>query len=271
LRPLAGKRVLVTRPRAQAADLLRALGAMGADVALLPAIEIAPTTDLDSLDRAVASLQSYDWVVLTSVNGVRAVADRSRALEVALPAGPPPRLAVIGPATAGAAAELWREPDLMPDEYVSERMAEGMGDVAGKRVLLARADIARRELAEELNRQGAQVEEVEAYRIVPSTEEPDARVWERAPDFVTLTSSSAARATVERLQEQGVGDWLERAKIVCIGPITAATVRELGYEVAAEAGRYTVPGLLEALRDCAAPSGAKARASSRTPKGAGDV
>lgn len=240
---LAGQTVLVTRPRGQAAALVEPLEALGARVFALPAIEIVPPESFEELDAALCDLDRSDWLVLTSVNGVAAVKERFDALGLRNAFGT--RIAAIGPATAEAATKAFKAPDLVPDEYVSEAIAEAMGEVRGKRILLARADIARKELANILRERGAIVEEVTAYRIVA----PDGAVElpESAPDIITLTSSSAARGTLEILRREGKEAWMSEARLACIGPITASTVRELGYEVAVMADEYTVPGLVKAL------------------------
>jgi uroporphyrinogen-III synthase len=235
---------MVTRPKDQAMALIRPLEELGAQIVSMPAIEIAPPLDPAPLDQALANLERYDWVVLTSVNGVESVRRRMEELRIPAENLKTRHLAVIGPATGAALAASFRAPDVVPGEYVSEAIAEALGDVRGKRFLLARADIARRDLAEILLAEGAVVDEVPAYRIVrpTSTELPT-----RAPDVITLTSSAAVRGTRDALASAGHEAWMSRAALICIGPITAATVRELGYEPAVVANEYTVPGLIEAL------------------------
>lgn len=242
--PLQGKSVLVTRPQHQAKEMADPLEALGANVLLMPTIAIAPTEDLPRLDDALRNLDRYDWIVLTSVNGVEAV--RQRMEDLAIPFGSLTRakLAAIGPATARAMETVFRQPDLVPEEYVSEAIAEGLGGVAGQRFLLARADLARRDLAEILFARGAAVEEVCAYRIVRASNEIPG---DEVPDYITLTSSEAARATYDALQQADKSHWFGKSAIVCIGPITAATVRDLGYEPAAVASEYTIPGLIDAI------------------------
>jgi uroporphyrinogen-III synthase len=158
-----------------------------------------------------------------------------------------PKIAAIGPATA---AEFLKrtgdQPDLVPDDYVSEAIAEAVGDVEGKRFLLPRADIARKDLAILLREKGAIVDEVAAYRIVAAKVVRDS-LPKTCPDYITLTSSQAARSTLDLLRENGLERWFAEAHLVSIGPITSGTVRDLGFEVAAEAADYTAPGLLEAL------------------------
>lgn len=242
--PLQGLVVMVTRPKAQASALVGPLEELGAEIVSMPAIEIAPPAETAPLDEALRNLERYDWVVLTSVNGVEAVRARMEQLGIPGEDLKARKLAVIGPATGAALAAAFRGPDVVPGEYVSEAIAEALGDVRGKRFLLARADIARRDLAEILALRGAKVDEVPAYRIVrpTSTDLPN-----RTPDVITLTSSAAVRGTRDALASAGYEDWMRRAALICIGPITAATVRELGYEPAVVANEYTVPGLVEAL------------------------
>ena len=238
--PLEGKRVLVTRPREQAQAFADKLSALGAEPVVLPAIEIAPLTNSFALDSALLKLDQFDWVVLTSVNGVEAVRSRMLALGVSTEQLAARRLAAIGPATAEALAGFCRKPDVVPDEYVAEAIFKHLPDVKGKKFLLARADIARPDLAILLRNAGAEVTEVAAYRIISASPE----ALKERPDFITLTSSSAARATLEGLEKE---NWLRETPLVCIGPVTAATVREMGYEVAATAEQYTTDGIIKAL------------------------
>ncbi|MGV3618410.1 MAG: uroporphyrinogen-III synthase [Fimbriimonas sp.] len=244
-KPLAGKTILVTRPAKQAAGLVEPLVAQGATVFTLPAIEIAPPEDPAPFDEALRNLGRYDWIVLTSVNGVDALS--GRLTELGLPIHPvlDRRLAVVGPATADAVRRAFREPDLIPTEYVSDAVADAMGPVAGLRFLLPRADIARKELPTILRKRGAVVDDVAAYQIVrPRDETP---LPDQAPDMITLTSSSAVYGTRDALAARGKEAWMREARLACIGPITAATVRDLGYEVAVMAEAYTIAGLVDAL------------------------
>ena len=238
--PLKGKKILVTRPREQAKTFADKLSELGAEPILLPAIDIAPLTNSFELDNALLKLDRFDWIVFTSVNGVDAVRSRMAALRVSSEKLAARRLAAIGPATADALTAFCRKPDVVPDEYVAEAIARHIPDVAGKKFLLARADIARPDLAILLRERGADVTEIAAYRIVlAGRKELDER-----PDFITLTSSSAAKATLEGLDQE---KWLRDTPLVCIGPVTAATVRDMGYDVAATAQDYTTDGIIKAL------------------------
>jgi len=249
---LAGLTVLVTRPQNQSEGLVRELAFLGASVYVMPAIQIQPPASTEPLDEALHDLDSYDWVILTSVNGVNAVEGRMAEIGIPIRKLIDRNLAAIGPATAAAMERVFRKPDLVPSEYVSEAIAAAFGENTVRsdsrgpiRFLLARADIARKDLADLLRAQGHEIDEVAAYSIVKS--HGSAELPEKTPDYITLTSSSTARHTFEILKEGGREDWMRSSFLVCIGPITSTTVREMGLQVAAEAREYTVPGLVKAL------------------------
>ncbi len=251
-RPLLGKRVLVTRPRHQAGDLVRRLELLGAVPLVLPAVEIGPPVDWAPVDRAIDALDSYQWLVFTSANGVSAFLDRLRERGRDLRALGGIRLAAIGPGTAEALRGNRLEPDVVPAEYRSEALAEALRPrVADQAVLLARADRGREVLREELGRSAARVEQVAVYRQADAVDvhSPTLDCLRRGEvDYVTLTSANIARALVRALDEVSRGR-LEsgQVEVVSISPVTSAAVRELGLPVAAEADEYTVPGLVAAL------------------------
>lgn len=243
--PLAGKRILITRPRAQAADLCAKLAALGAQPIVFPTIEIAPLEDTSRLDRAINQLSSYDWVIFTSVNGVAAFWNRLIAAGKDAGALVGIKVAAIGPATAQALKQRGIQARFMPDEYVADAIVEGIRDVRGQRILLPRADIAREALAVELERLGGMVDEIAAYRTVPAA--PDTRgsaELRRGVDAITFTSSSTVRNFVALADRETGG-----AIVACIGPITAQTARELGLPVDVMATEYTLDGLVAALVD----------------------
>ncbi|MCS7221785.1 MAG: uroporphyrinogen-III synthase [Anaerolineae bacterium] len=253
--PLSGKRVLVTRAAHQAGELSARLRELGAEPIEYPVIAIAPPKDLGRLDQALARAArgGYDWIVFTSANGVAAVAERMAALGLEGMGFGQARVAVIGPATARAAAELLRRPaDVMPSAYVAEALAEAMGDVRGQSILLARADIARPALPQALRAAGAQVDEVIAYRTVTEepaiTRQPDvlSLLAQGQIDAITFTSSSTVRAFIARVGRQALSD-LHRVVIACIGPITAEAARAEGLSPTVVAEEYTVNGLVTAL------------------------
>ncbi|MBS1717568.1 MAG: uroporphyrinogen-III synthase [Armatimonadetes bacterium] len=235
---------MITRPDHQSGDLKTKLEGLGAEVFGVPVVQIGPPPDLGALQTALKNLPNYDWLVLTSVNGVEAVRLQVEALGLPRNFVAERKLAAIGPATAKAMAEAFRAPDLVPDEFVSEAIASQMPDVRGVKFLLARADLARKDLADTLRSRGAVVDEVAAYRIVRAA---DVDLPDEAPDAITLTSAEIARATHDMLQRKGKIQWMSETSIICIGPITAAAVRELGFEPAAVAAQYDEPGLITAL------------------------
>lgn len=256
IHPLAGRHIAITRPPEQAPQFARLLEDAGARVTVLSSIDIAPLEDTQALDAAVERLAQseprYDWVIFTSVNGVGALGQQIAALGQDWSLLRRPAVAAIGPATAQALEAHGITPSLVPDEYVAEGILRGVGDVAGKRMLLLRADIARKTLAEELRRGGAEVDEVAAYRTVVAP--PDAAVLRRLldtdrPHAITFTSSSTVRGLVESLTAAGRPpvDALGDIALACIGPITAGTLREYGLEPALIAEEYTMPGLVLAL------------------------
>ncbi|MFN8544011.1 MAG: uroporphyrinogen-III C-methyltransferase [Candidatus Binatia bacterium] len=250
-RPLFGRRIVITRPRAQAGSLAQRLEDQGAETILFPTIAIAPPADAAALDRAVASAGGYDWIVFTSVNGVRAFLDRLAALgrDVRELAGV--RLAAIGPETAAELERHLLRPAVVPATYVAEGLLAALAgeDLRDRRVLLPRAAGARAILPETLAARGARVDEVIAYRaVVPP--EIDAGAMQAALaagtiDAVTFTSSSTVRNFVQLVG----ADLLcgERPVVACIGPVTAATARAAGLRVAVEAPTHTAAVLAEAL------------------------
>jgi uroporphyrinogen III methyltransferase/synthase len=250
-RPLFGKRVLVTRPRQQAGDMVRRLELLGAVPHVLPTVEIREPADWAPVDRALAELSSYQWLVFTSVNGVHALLRRLRQTGRDLRALGCIRLAAIGSSTAEALRSYHLEPDLVPEEFRSESLAAALKEQArGQRVLLARADRGRELLREELAAV-ATVDQVAVYSQIDSLEAPpDILEQLRAGemDYVTVTSSNIARALVGLLDPATRRQLEEGAvKLVSISPVTSGTLRELGMPVAAEAQEHTTAGVLEAL------------------------
>lgn len=250
-RPLFGRRVLITRSRAQASTLAEALEALGAEPVLLPALRIVPPRTWAPLDRALGELGRYDWAVLTSVNGVESVLTRLRALGRDARAFGAARIAAVGPGTAEALRAGLLEPDLVPATAVAESLLLALGDAArpGKRFLLPQGDRARDLLARELARRGAEVTRVVAYRSVAEKGDRAAavRVLAGPLDALTFASSQTVRNLVEVAGRARVVRLAARVPVVSIGPITSATCRELGIRVAAEAREHTIPGLVAAV------------------------
>src|SRR5579883_2730970 len=251
--PLFGTRIIVTRDRRQAAELADPLEALGAEILPVPVIEIREPADPRPLDGAIARLDSYDWLIFTSVNGVKHFIDRldrSAADLRALKA----KICAIGPATAAAVQSLHLKIDKIPEEYVAESLVEAFAseDLNGRRVLLPRAAVARDLVPLELRRRGARVDVVEAYRtaLPENTADRAREALSRNPDWITFTSSS----TVTNFIEAAGRDSLAGIKIASIGPVTSQTIRLHGFEVHAEAKPHTTAGLIQAL--LRGPSGA---------------
>lgn len=250
-RPLFGKRVLVTRPRHQAGDLVRRLEQLGAVPFVLPAVEVREPDDWTSVDRALADLPNYHWLVFTSSNGVHALIRRLRQTGRDLRALGNLRLAVIGSATADTLRSYHLEPDLVPAEFRSESLAASLKEqAAGQRILLARADRGRDLLRQELATI-AQVDQVAVYSQVDALD-ADSEVFNCLRrgeiDYVTLTSSNIARA-LARVLDDPCRDRIRAGdvRLISISPVTSATIQELGWPVAAEAVEYTTDGVVEAL------------------------
>lgn len=244
---LTGKRVLVTRPRAQAATLIERLMALEAVPVVFPTIEISALEDTSLIDQAITNLSTCSWVIFTSVNGVDAFWQRLSVLGKGNDVFTGIQIAAIGPATAHALLEKGVQPTFVPEEYVAEAILPGLGDVRGQKILLPRAEIARKALVEALQNQGALPEEIAVYRTLPA--HPDAQALaelEKGVDIVTFTSSSTVSNFFDLLDGRALG-LLKGAVIACIGPITAETAKKLGLTVHIVAKDYTVDGLVEAL------------------------
>ncbi len=262
-RPLSGRRVVVTRARAQAGPLRALLEAEGAAVLEFPTIRIVPPDDPAALDAAIARLPEYAWVVLTSPNAVAALCDRARALGAAAGALRTVRVAAIGPGTAGALRAAGLRVDLAPTEFRAEALVDAFAgtDLRHARVLLPRAAAARDALPAGLRARGAIVDVVPAYRTdVERDHAPEARrrLLREHPDAVTFTSSSTVRNFAELLGTDAPRV-LGAAVVACIGPVTAETARGLGFPVGTVARDYTLRGLVEALREAFAERGREAR------------
>jgi len=249
--PLAGRRIVVTRARDQAGDLVQALAALGADVIAAPTIRIEPLADLGPLRTALADLARYQWLVFTSQNTVRVVCDRLPEWGLDPHALSRVPVAAIGPATAEALAERGVTAALVPERFVAEAVVEALvrrGDVRGKRILLPRALEARDTLPDGLRARGAVVDVIPVYQATRETGDGSvlaAEIRSGGIDAITFTASSTVRHFVDLVGAEAATSGRYAAAV--IGPITAATARSLGIGVAVEAEQYTVPGLVEAL------------------------
>lgn len=242
---LAGRRVLVTRPRDQAEALARALAARGARAVLFPTIEIRPVADLSRLDRAIDTLSTYDWITFPSPNAVDVVFDRLLARKVPLP--PLLRIAAVGPGTAQAIDACGARVDFIPSHFIGEQLGRELTPVDGLRVLLPRAARGREELTLELARRGASVDEVVVYDTLPASVDPrDLVELERGVDVATFTSPSTVENFFALLGARAVAV-LGGAYVACIGPVTARAARAMGLTVHLEPAEHSIPGLVAAL------------------------
>jgi len=241
--PLAGRRVLVTRPRPQARELSDALAARGALPILFPTIEIRPANDLAPLDRALAALDHYAWVAFTSANSVAVFFDRLA--ERAVPAGV--RIAAVGSGTARAVAARGAHVDFVPSEFLGEQLGREIGEVRGRRVLFPKAARAREALVVELTQRGAIVDEVTVYETLPAVPDHAAKAeLERGIDAVTFTSVSTVENCFALLGTRA-RYLLEGSVVACIGPVTSEAARAAGLPVHVEPVSHTVHDLVEAL------------------------
>jgi len=249
-RPLTGKRVLVTRAAHQAGKLSDALRDAGAQPVEVPLLEIRPPLSFDALDRALGQIDTYEWIILTSANAVRALTDRAGQLSINLQQVVTLKVAAIGPSTASEARKANLEVALIPESYVAESLLAGLEtQIASKRVLLARAAIARDVIPDALRAAGASVDVVDAYRNVTPEAAPGQlrQVLDDGIDAVTFTSSSSVTHLAEAARQAGLAFPFPGVRAISIGPITSQTLREYGWEPAAEANPSDIPGLVAAL------------------------
>ena len=258
VRPLFGVRIVVTRPRAQAAELVTRLEQLGADPVEVPTIKIVAPKDSAPLDGACAQIGEFDWVVFTSANAVSHFMRR-------LLAGPGDvrdlkdvKLCAVGPATAEALSQYSLRIDLVPEEYRTEGVIRALRqdrDLTGMRILLPRADLARDLLPAGLRQAGANVTSVTAYRTAPVDLEgagaPDIYrlLLERLVDIVTFTSGSSVKNFVRVLGANQAADLLRRVDVACIGPVTAAVATRLGVSTTIMPADFTVPAMVRAIVD----------------------
>jgi uroporphyrinogen-III synthase len=249
-RPLAGIPILVGRARHQASALSAELRKHGAHVLEIPFIEIREPKSFVALDRALKNIANYDWLVLTSVNGVNALWARMKKLHISNRKLTHLRVAAIGPATRKAIEKNGIKVNVVPEEYVAESVVQSLRDkVEGKRVLLVRAKVARDVIPRELRKAGADVEVVEAYEtVVPTSSRVELREALRRSSsraVITFTSSSTAKNFVALLGKRRPS--LGNVTFASIGPVTSATLRQLGLPVHIEAKEFTIPGLVQAI------------------------
>lgn len=253
-RPLMGKRIVVTRAREQASDLVKRLSELGASCLECPTIEVVPPEDWSPLDTAIENLSAYDWIIFTSVNGVKFFFNRLFEKGKDVRALGHFRTASIGPATAEQLLTFGLKSDIIPKSYRAESVVEAFQneDVKGKQILLPRAKEARPVLPVELRKMGAEVDEVTVYytrEVRDNAESLLAEIKAGQVDIVTFTSSSTVRNFRALLPEKDddMKTLMQDVTIASIGPITADTATELGFDVRIVAESFTIPGLCEAI------------------------
>jgi uroporphyrinogen III methyltransferase/synthase len=253
-RPLFGRRIVVTRSRDQASDLVKALTDLGAECLEHPTIRTVPPDDAGPLERAIRQLQVFDWIVFTSVNGVTSFFERLFRAGLDARALAHLRTAAIGPATAERLKTFGLASDLIPETYRAESIVSAFRqqDIRGRRILLPRAQTAPLILPEQLGAMGAEVTEVAAYKTAPAAADAHRlveRLESRSVDLLTFTSSSTVANFAALLPAGRLSELTAGVPAACIGPVTAETARAHGFSVRVVAGTYTIPGLCRAILD----------------------
>jgi uroporphyrinogen III methyltransferase/synthase len=251
-RPLLGKRIVVTRARAQASDLIQHLSLLGAECLEFPTIMIAPPSDWSHLDTALDQMDHYNWLIFTSVNGVKFFFDRLFAQGKDVRILGNIHTAAICPATAEELERFGLRCDILPDSYRAESVVSAFKnvDVAGQNILLPRAAEARPILPDELTKMGAKVNEIAVYHTRPVSHHADRLIEElekKTIDIITFTSSSTVSNFKSLLPVDRFSQLIKGVTIASIGPITTETAEKMGFAVEITAERYTIPGLVEAI------------------------
>jgi uroporphyrinogen III methyltransferase / synthase len=254
-RPLFGKRIVVTRSREQAAELIDMLEERGAEAIPAPTIRIAPPEDPADLERACLEAGTFDWIIFTSANSVDHFMERLLALsDIRELKGV--RICAVGDGTAAHITRYGIKVDLTPPEFRAEAIVDTLkadGQIRGKRFLLPHADIAREQLADELRNEGAGVADVIAYRTMVASAERDSdydiyrMLLDRQIDAITFTSASTVRNFVQMIGRDQAADLLRTTVVASIGPVTAEAAQQLDIETTVMPERYTIPDLVDAL------------------------
>jgi len=242
------KRILITRPRAQADEFAAKLRSAGFEPIFFPVIEIQPVENNVALERALSKLNCYEWIVFTSVNAVEVVFDQFPSIDWSEAV----KVATIGPKTAEALKTRGVNPDFVPQEYVAEAILPGLGDLLGKWVLLPRAEIARKALPEAILNAGGVPHEITVYKTRPA--QPNLEGLEAlyaGVDVITLTSPSTVQNFIAIAQQNGLNPLRlpNNPLFACIGPITEQAAKEAGLPNVAVAKEYTTDGLLAVLKN----------------------
>ena len=253
-RPLFGQRIVVTRTREQASQLSQQLSELGAEILEIPTIRIEPPTAKNHLTDALLALHEYDWVIFTSPNGVTTFFDLFfKAFDDLRDIGGV-KIAAVGPATAAKLKELHLKVEVMPEEYVTSKVAKALTDfesIDNLRILLMRAEVANPELPKELESMGAIVDDVACYRTVPETDDQNgsaARLLENGADWITFTSSSTVENFHARFNLPALLKKFPKIRLASIGPETTKAIKALGLEPAVEAKPHNIDGLVKAIQ-----------------------
>jgi len=252
VKPLRGKKILITRARDQSKEFATQLKKFGAEVIEFPTIEIVPPLSWKAMDRAMTRLQSYDWILFTSANGVAFFFQRLREKGMNRRSLSGIKIGAIGPATAQSLKQRGLRVDYIPKKFIAESILRGfkkMG-IQGKQILLARAQKARDILPEGLRTMGAKVDVAQAYRTVKprgGTMRLRQLLQKKEVDVITFTSSSTVNHFVDLLKKEDLKKLLKGIVIACIGPVTARTVRTYGLKVSIQPKEYTISGLTQAI------------------------
>ncbi len=263
--PLQGWRILVSRARDQVGALSVGLRELGAEVYEIPFIEIRPPRSFKCLDESLELVAEYEWLILTSVNGVRAMFERMALLNLPKRVLAHLNIVAIGPATRAAIEREGLKVAITPKEYVAESVVEALSDkIRGKRVLLCRAKIARDVIPREIRRMGAFLDVVEAYEtVIPQSSRVELRAvlrdQQRRPHIITFTSASTVKNYVALLGiRSGRSKLVKGVLNASIGPVTSETLRQFQLNVDVQPTEYTVPGLIDAI---ARRAGSQSRSS----------
>ena len=252
--PLAGRRIILTRPRSRAADFANRIAALGGEAIVAPAIAIVPPDTWTVADAALRCIGTYDWIAFTSVNAVDALTGRADAICVDRDAIRARRLAAVGPATAAAITSSLREPDVVAPGHTATSLANEIAAPENARVLFPRGDLAGEALAAGLDRRGAYVDEVVVYRTIPGdgVQLVATAFRTHSADAVLFSSASAVRFVAGALASSRAssdhGDAAPQATrpvVLCIGPVTAAAARAAGFLPAAIAATATQDDLID--------------------------
>lgn len=253
-KPLFGKRILVTRTREQASELVEKLENLGAACEEFPTIQIVPPDSWEPIDEAITNIQNFDWIIFTSVNGVKNFLRRLGAAGKDLRALGNCKVGAIGPKTAELLVSVCLKPDFVPSEYRAEGIIQGLLElgVKGKRVLIPRAEVAREILPEKLEEAGALVKMVPAYKTIQpeahAKEDLIQRLKDRELDMITFTSSSTVTNFVDIVGRDNLGLLLDGLDIACIGPVTSETATRNGISTHVMPEQYTIDEMVKEIK-----------------------